>query len=232
MEWSLLLEVLFTTLGGAAVQLFFTGRVWRLSKKNIPLTIVIAALVLATAGCGIAWTIIAMTFETFEDLLKISHLTVTINALSTATDMIIAAVLCYMLNSARTGFKKSDNIINRLIIFVVNTGVLTSMCAIASLVSVLVSPNTLIYASFYFCIGRLYTNSLLATLNARKALSNSALDDGSHMMVSMPPTIMNPSATGTESRAGGMKSSPPNINIRIDTTKESTHDHGIFGTVR
>ncbi|KAG6915649.1 hypothetical protein DXG01_010613 [Tephrocybe rancida] len=221
MEWSLLLEALFTTLGGAGVQLFYISRIWKMSKKNIPLTAVIAAIVLANA----AWTALAMQFETFENLLKISNLTVTINALSTATDILIAGTLCYMLNKARTGFKRSDTIINRLIMFVVNTGV---MCAIASLVSVLASPNTLIYASFYFCIGRLYTNSLLATLNARRSITSSA-DGGSHMLVSIPPSIVHPTSS-TGDCTGVKSATAPNISIRIDTTKESMRGQNGLGT--
>ncbi|KAG6886937.1 hypothetical protein C0995_003069 [Termitomyces sp. Mi166 len=55
-------------------------------------------------------------YKTFEDLLKINNLTVTINTLSTATNILIAATLCFMLYSARTGFKRSDTIINRLLV--------------------------------------------------------------------------------------------------------------------
>ncbi|KAF8067014.1 hypothetical protein FPV67DRAFT_1224385 [Lyophyllum atratum] len=225
MVWSLLLEALFTGLTGCFVQLFYTARVWRLSKRNIPLTGFILVLVVANAGCGTAWVILSLQYGTFERLLKISGLTLTINALSTAVDILIAATLCIMLNNARTGFKKSDTIINRLILFVVNTGILTSCCAVASLVSLLASPNTLIYACFYFCIGRLYTNSLLATLNARKSLTGT-IDDVSHMLVSLPPSVMTPSGStgGIEGRQTIGKGPSQNISIRIDTTKESVHE--------
>ncbi|KAF7345817.1 hypothetical protein MVEN_01603100 [Mycena venus] len=47
----------------------------------------------------------------------------------------------------------------------------TSLCAIAALISIINSPNTLIYASFYFCLGRqVYSNALLASLNARHVI--------------------------------------------------------------
>ncbi|KAG5642131.1 hypothetical protein DXG03_003581 [Asterophora parasitica] len=74
------------------------------------------------------------------------------------------------------------------------------------------SPLTLVYASFYFCIGRLYTNSFLATLNARKTLTGKA-DDVSHMLVSIPPTLLNTQHTMS-------KKSAQNISIRIDTTHD------------
>ncbi|KAF8063374.1 hypothetical protein FPV67DRAFT_239993 [Lyophyllum atratum] len=230
MIWSLLLEALFTTLSGAFVQVFYTARVWRLSKGNILLTGCILFLVVANTACGIAWVILSLQFGTFEKLLKITGLTVSINALSTAVDILIAATLCILLNNARTGFKKSDTIINRLILFVVNTGILTSCCAVASLVSLVASPNTLIYASFYFCIGRLYTNSLLATLNARKSLTGT-IDDVSHMLVSLPRSVVTPSGS-TGGIEGGLQNtgkSNQNISIRIDTTKESVHGDRVIG---
>ncbi|KAJ7088055.1 hypothetical protein B0H15DRAFT_982644 [Mycena belliarum] len=140
------------------------------SHENFFLTGTIMVLVLATSACGTAWVVLALRAGTYENLLKISPLTNTINALSTAADVIITTTLCYMLRQSRPASLETETMINRLILFTINTGLLTSLCAIASLVSLIASPRTLIYASFYFCIGRLYSNSLLASLNARTVI--------------------------------------------------------------
>jgi hypothetical protein len=195
------------------VQTFYTYRIWRLSKGSIIITGSILFLIVATTGCGTAWVIISMRLSTYRQLLAISPLTITINALSTTVDVAIAVSLCVMLHNARTGFRRSDNIINRLIVFVVNTGVLTTCCAIASLISLVASPHSLIYATFYFCIGRFYTNSFLATLNARKSLSGH-VDDSAHMMSSIPQ-----SSNGMVSPPHGSSISK-HISIRIETTRE------------
>ncbi|KAG6879188.1 hypothetical protein C0992_004491, partial [Termitomyces sp. T32_za158] len=108
----------------------------------------------------------------------------------------------------------SDTIINRLMLFIVNTGLLTSLFAMATLISLVISPLTLIYATFYFCIGRLYTNSFLATLNARKAITGQ-VDDVSHMLVSIPPAFSN-----TRQISTGNKLQHQAISIRIETTQE------------
>ncbi|KAG6896678.1 hypothetical protein C0992_006751 [Termitomyces sp. T32_za158] len=97
-------------------------------------------------------------------------LSMAVNILAALGDALIAGALCFFLQRSRTGFRKSDTMIRKLIMFTVSTGVLTSICAIASLVSILVWPSTLIYAAFYFCLGRLYSNSVLATLNARQSI--------------------------------------------------------------
>ncbi|KAG5719380.1 hypothetical protein E4T56_gene13513 [Termitomyces sp. T112] len=212
--WSVLLEALFTGVTGALVQCFYLTRVWLLSNKNKFLTGFILAIVVANATMGTVWVVLSMQLNTFDELLSISPITISINALSTAADILIAVSLCIILHQARTGFRKSDTMINRLTLFIVNTGVLTSICAMASLISLIASPLTLIYATFYFCIGRLYTNSFLATLNARKAITGQ-VDDISHMLVSIPPTLLN-----THQGSAGKKSHQQTISIRIETTQE------------
>ncbi|KAJ7221068.1 hypothetical protein C8J57DRAFT_1393328 [Mycena rebaudengoi] len=167
MTWSVSLEALPTGVTASLVQSFYAYRVWRMSRHNFVLTGLILLLILATTGCGTAWVILALQAQTYERLLKISPLTISINALSTAADVIITSTLCIMLRQTRPVFIQTDTMVNKLILFTVNTGLLTSICAVASLISLIASPKTLIYASFYFCIGRLYSNSFLATLNAR-----------------------------------------------------------------
>ncbi|KJA15403.1 hypothetical protein HYPSUDRAFT_194341 [Hypholoma sublateritium FD-334 SS-4] len=220
LTWPVLIEALFTGVNGGIVQAFYTMRVWHLNRRSYWLPGIILLFIFSTAGCGTAWVIISMQFQTYEQLLSISPLTITINALSTFVDVTIAVSLVYLLNQARTGFKKSDTIINKLIVFVVNTGVLTTCCAIAALICLVASPNSLLYASFYFCIGRLYTNSFLATLNARTSFQSNF--DDSHMMMSMPSSVVSPHATqhlGTKGR---------NITIRVDTAtskNDQSQDH-------
>ena len=47
-------------------------------------------------------------------------LALTFNALTAVTDVAIALVLCYLLQQSRTGFRRSDTLITKLIIFTVN----------------------------------------------------------------------------------------------------------------
>ncbi|KAJ3776862.1 hypothetical protein FB446DRAFT_242413 [Lentinula raphanica] len=222
MVWTVLAEAIPTGFTGGLVQTFYTVRVWRLSKKNHVLAVVIMLIVLAQTACGTAWVIISLQLQTFQQLLGISGLTLSINALSTAADVIIAASLCFLLMQSKTGFKHSDTLINRLIVFSVNTGLATSICAVASLVSLIASPNSLLYAPFYFCIGRLYSNSLLATLNARNQIRNGS-NDTEHMMVSLSQASREQTALPTIPKAQRSQ----NIAIRIDTAKEFVTDRKI-----
>lgn len=99
------------------------------------------------------------------------------NAMGAASDLAIALTLVALLHRARTGFRRSETIINRLILFSINTGLLTSMCAVLSLVTITVFPSTFIYMTFFVCVSRLYTNTLYATLNARRSNARGEAED-------------------------------------------------------
>ncbi|KAJ7467339.1 hypothetical protein B0H11DRAFT_2197312 [Mycena galericulata] len=65
-----------------------------------------------------------------------------------------------------------------------------SLCALASLITLIISPKTLIYASFYFCIGRFFSNALLASLNARSVIRGQIndIDTNFHNKPTTPPS--------------------------------------------
>ncbi|KAJ7755645.1 hypothetical protein DFH07DRAFT_484996 [Mycena maculata] len=209
--WSILLEVLFNGLIGLIVQSFLTMRVWRLSNRNIALTAVTASLVLAEFGCSVAFTIQSLQLQTWKELGELKGLSMSVNVLGAVADLVIALILVFYLRRSRTGFKKSDHMITKLIFFSVSTGLLTCVCAIASLVSILLWGQTLIYVAFYFSLGRLYFNSVLATLNARKDIRAST-DDPEDLTFSLQ-TLSKPPRNMSSVRR-------PTISIKIDTTHE------------
>ncbi|KAJ7626978.1 hypothetical protein FB45DRAFT_920422 [Roridomyces roridus] len=228
MVWSVSLEALPTGITAGLVQSFYAYRVWKLSHRNLILTGSIMALVMATAGCGTAWVVLALQATTYEHLLRMTPLTITINALSTGADLIITGTLCIMLHYTRPASLTTETMINKLILFTINTGLLTSCCAVASLISLILSRNTLIYALFYFCIGRLYSNALLASLNARSVIRGRINDVDTNFRDIKYPN------SGSGSRAGGTISrnvfvhqastmDPHELSIHI---KRETHMYG------
>ncbi|KJA16677.1 hypothetical protein HYPSUDRAFT_206864 [Hypholoma sublateritium FD-334 SS-4] len=231
---SLLVEVIFNGFTALLVQSFLAMRVWKLSNRKKFLTSLVGLLVLGEFGCVVAFTSMSLRLTTYVELQKLKYLSILVNALAAAGDVLIAATLCITLHFSRTGFSRSNTMINKLvraslprpdrapcaILFSVNTGVLTSLCAVASLISIVCAGNTFLYISFFFCIGRLYTNSLLATLNARKMIRNAgtavhtASGDGSATvsLQTFPKGHMASRQRGT------------NISIKIDTTKQFVTD--------
>ncbi|KAJ3526363.1 hypothetical protein NMY22_g10198 [Coprinellus aureogranulatus] len=205
------------------------------ANKNIILTGLASLLVVAEFVCIVVFTGIAMTYQTFLELAQLETLSRVVNALAAAGDVLIAACLCVMLHRSRTGFTRSDTMINKLIMFAVNTGVLTSVCAICSLIAITVAGDTFIYIAFFFCIGRLYTNSLLATLNARKMIRGAA--DPIHTTSDFSYSLREMPKNGTVGSLPSKKNTHQNISIKIDTTQEFATDrdsekgHGVEGDI-
>jgi len=167
---SLAFQNFFNALTALFVQSFMVFRVWRLSNGNILLTTINALFVLAEFVSVIVFTVFELQYETFVQLITLKSFSLTVNVLAAVGDLLIAVSLCTLLHLSRTGIQKSDTVTNKLMLFAINTGLLTSFCALASFISYMTAPNTLVYVTFYFCIGRLYTNSLLATLNVHKMI--------------------------------------------------------------
>ncbi|KAF5362646.1 hypothetical protein D9758_009614 [Tetrapyrgos nigripes] len=86
------------------------------------------------------------------------------------SDIFIAGSLCYLLYENRTGFRDTNTIITTLIIYAVNRCLLTSVVAITEVIVFVLTPRTLWFLAIDFVIGKLYANSLLASLNSRRAI--------------------------------------------------------------
>ncbi|CDO76914.1 hypothetical protein BN946_scf184398.g2 [Trametes cinnabarina] len=120
-----------------------------------------------------------------------THLTVTRGqyvftiGLSTAAslDILIAGALCYFLRRGRSRFSGMDRIVDAITLYTIENGLLTCIATVVSLICWVSMPTNLIFLGLHFAISKLYANSLLATLNARKSLLNKSQGstaDGDH----------------------------------------------------
>ncbi|KAH8105638.1 hypothetical protein DFH11DRAFT_1733223 [Phellopilus nigrolimitatus] len=201
------------------VQSFLVYRVWRLSANNVPLVACLFLFVVAEFIANTSFFGKGVQMASFADVPTIAWLSKLSNGLSAATDVVIAASLTFLLNRSRTGFRKSETMINRLILFTINTGMLTSVCAIVTVIFVSLYPDNLIYVTTYLCISKLYTNTLLATLNARRATRDgAAADSNEQTSLSM----------GTFARSAEVNSNGTGraFAIRVDTETAHVDDEG------
>ncbi|RPD56851.1 hypothetical protein L227DRAFT_655948 [Lentinus tigrinus ALCF2SS1-6] len=93
--------------------------------------------------------------------------------LATLADTIITAALTYTLHKSRTGFERMDSIIDTLILYTINTGLLTDISNIICFVFGVAEPDNLVSAGIVIVSCKLYANTLMAVLNARSSLSSS-----------------------------------------------------------
>jgi len=221
--WSVLAEVVINALTSLIVQYFFVYRIWRLSNANYLLTVPVAVLSLGQFLGFVVYCVKAYGghFTTFPQILTLKDLDVALNIITAVTDLAIAAVLTYLLHRSRTGFRRSDSVITKLIVFTVNTGLLTSINAMCSFISYVANPTSFIYICFFFVMGRLYANSLLATLNARNNIREQSRND-SNTLQSIPMD-----SRAMKADAFHPSAQRPNVAVKVSTMLESDADYSV-----
>lgn len=98
------------------------------------------------------------------------------------SDVLIAGFMCMGLLRARSGFARTDKLLDKLVAYTIGSGLLTSIVALCEAVTFGVLSN-FVFLAFYCILPKLFSNSLLASLNersyTRRDLSNKNYGFGS-----------------------------------------------------
>ncbi|KAF7360546.1 hypothetical protein MVEN_00785700 [Mycena venus] len=165
-DWTIPFTAVAVSTSGVVTQTFLIHRVFQLTKSKFLVTILAA---LSTGGFVSGW-IAGVRSGILKDIIKFREIIPLVTCwltLLSSVDLLITAILIFVLARSKTGFRRTDTIINRLIRGAVQTGLFASMFALGDLFSFVFASNTTFYAMFAYPIGRIYTNTLLDTLNAR-----------------------------------------------------------------
>jgi len=168
--WTLNIEVLIACIITFVIRLFFTRRVWVVSGRNKPLTLLILVVGITQLALG-GW--LSAEFFIQKAFVKIPEFkTGLIFQLSFGImgDILIGFTLCYYLFKSRTGVGRTNQLLSTLIIWTVNTGLNMAMSEVCVLATFLASPRTFIFLAVHFLVSKVYSNSLLASLNNRRRI--------------------------------------------------------------
>ncbi|KIM76828.1 hypothetical protein PILCRDRAFT_826034 [Piloderma croceum F 1598] len=168
--WTFWAQVLITTISDFVIRCIYGTRIWILGNKNVYLT---TAIVLSTLF------VVAITFT-----LVIKSLLITSDAYlnpsprllylslgsSAVADIIIASTLCVLLFRNRTHIRKTNSLLNTLILYTICTGMLTGLYTIVLIVVYASLPKHAIFSALFASFSKMYFNALLASLNARHKL--------------------------------------------------------------
>ncbi|KIJ98736.1 hypothetical protein K443DRAFT_626567 [Laccaria amethystina LaAM-08-1] len=83
-----------------------------------------------------------------------------------ASTVVCDAFITFILRKRKTGFQRSDMMVDRIIRITVQTGLITMIIAVFDLAFYLAVPSGL-HLLFSFPLSKLYTNSLMSSLNSR-----------------------------------------------------------------
>ncbi|OCB89298.1 hypothetical protein A7U60_g3497 [Sanghuangporus baumii] len=191
------LENGFTVLLTWIVQLFLAHRIWLVSTRRDYITPILVIIISAGAfGAGLALTskifMEDMTVVAIETDRFINVTCIIDQGLAAAADVLITLGLCFHLRKSKdneSGLKRTNNVINSLMIYFINRGALTSIfqvLALGTYTGLSSQQNWMIWhlilskgkyfrvfsrtpssAHAYTLEYSAYVNSLLAILNAR-----------------------------------------------------------------
>ncbi|KAF9043382.1 hypothetical protein BJ165DRAFT_1595354 [Panaeolus papilionaceus] len=163
-------------LGGTitlCVQTFLALRVCRVIPKPYAYIGIICIFISSLRFVGsIALTVGAAT-TTSIDVFRAQWKWLIISLLSTgvAVDVTIAvAMLWYLCSQRMRAMARTAHIIDKMIGYTLRSGLLTSLSAIALLVTFLSKPTTLAWIAMYTFLAKLYSNGMLSVLNSREEL--------------------------------------------------------------
>ncbi|KAF4601714.1 hypothetical protein EYR40_004913 [Pleurotus pulmonarius] len=160
------MDAITTVLISTPVQLFLAWRISVLTSSKA-VAIFISLLALTSLGGGIAMSVLVILNPDFSRFETFYPATGTWLGSSALADVIISAVLVMTLRRKRTGMQVTDNIINKIMIFTIQTGFVTAVFAIADVVLALTLRDSGFNFIPDFMLGKLYSNTLVASLNAR-----------------------------------------------------------------
>lgn len=168
--WSVGVTVILGVLVSGVAHAFYIRRVWIMSKHNIPLTLLLIGLALLRFSFGMTTSSLLYTIPIWNKFhTEKLPLTTLAGGLSSAAavDLIVATSLIIFLDHGRTGVERSDSRINLLMVYTINTGLITSIVSVAILITYAAFRSKLVFMGLVEIQSKLYANSLLASLNAR-----------------------------------------------------------------
>lgn len=227
--WTVAVTIATTAVLTIIVHLFLARRIHQLTKGDWRITapiLVLAVLRLCSASATTGEMIRLGSFALFA---KECRWLFTLGlALSSTVDVLITVTLCYQLRNSRTGSLGMDNVIASLVLYTFENGSLTCAGTILSMICWLTMPYNRLFLALHFMIAKLYANSLLATLNTRKTLSESriqATPSGNHAMpVIFPEFSINRRTRGRHSHTKSDGSDSTVVDAKLEISVQQTID--------
>ncbi|KAJ6601036.1 hypothetical protein DFH09DRAFT_1126555 [Mycena vulgaris] len=225
--WSIALTVILTAIVTFFIHCFFAHRIFLLSKRNwlMASPVVILALVRLCAASVSTWEM--FHYQSFQMFVLHAYWIFTLGlSVSSAVDIIITAFLCQLFQSSRPSETGSNinYVITKLMLYAFETGSLTCIGTIVSMICWVAMSHNLIFLGLHFVIGKLYANSLLVTLNTRenirRARSTSSGERGAVLFLETRP--------GKSSQpgyfAGQSSKGPTELQISVQTSVQFDND--------
>lgn len=170
-HWTLGLSAIFNGFIGATVQAWFAYRIYVLSQY-LSISIVSWTGSSLQMICLISMYPLTQKVTLTEFAARYNWLPMTALGLNVLVDFVNTGSLTYLLWKQKPETMLSSKLVNRLILWTIETGLLTSVSAVVMLVAVTALSHTYLWIGVSFFYAKLYSNSFFASLNGRMSLRN------------------------------------------------------------
>ncbi|GJE91848.1 hypothetical protein PsYK624_079990 [Phanerochaete sordida] len=151
------------------VQLFYARRIWILVRSRLLVAVIVGTS--CVSGLAAIGSAIAVGMRpAFSELQSFESIGLIWLISCSVCDISIAAILSIFLSRQKTGFTRTDTVLKLVIRSTVSNGVLTASFTIGHMISWLSTPLG-IHFIFNYGVVKLYTNSVIASLNSRSELA-------------------------------------------------------------
>ncbi|KAJ7667771.1 hypothetical protein DFH06DRAFT_1183521 [Mycena polygramma] len=150
---------------------FYAQTIWKATSNKLTVWII---MFMAVTSLSLG---IVTTEEIFDGSLstvstrRFQIISGLVQGVASLNDVVITASLCYYLRRNRGDLPTGRHMVDTLIVYAVSRGVLTAIAQILFLITNVGLPGQTYWQPFHQVVGKLYVNSVLATLNVRSTFA-------------------------------------------------------------
>ncbi|KAF8889155.1 hypothetical protein CPB84DRAFT_1826632 [Gymnopilus junonius] len=214
--WSLALTVATTAILTIFVHRFFVHRIFKLSHNNYFVAVPLAMLSCVRLCFAFLTTIKMIQLHSISRFAQLYTWAFSTGlALCSVLDILFAGCLCYYLGQNIKKDSSMNDILETLMLYAFENGFLNCLASLGTLVCWLVMPQNLVFLGIHFAISKLYANSVMTVINARKDLKQTTrrsqyMSSGGNQAIMFP------------AESFGMSKDAPSMQVLVDRTKVST----------
>ncbi|PBK67515.1 hypothetical protein ARMSODRAFT_959108 [Armillaria solidipes] len=179
-DWTVMTDSLLAGIMAGMVQVFFAWKIWVLTRNYFYVGAIVICALTSSAG-GMATSIggfrIIDSADWNELRNKLYKLSLVWLAPAALGDLIITVVITISLQRAKGSIRQTNRVLNRIIRLTMQNGLLTATVALIDLLLILVVEKKPYYLCVAFILPKLYTNSALSSLNARRPHTHDVGDE-------------------------------------------------------
>jgi len=166
--WQMTAAVFLSYFITLVVQLFYGHRVWIISAKNQWLTVTVIASACVSFALGLSCAI----FGAIKGIMVLFTTPLYAGAalVSVVCDVLITGSVIFYLRDGRSGLRRTETLIQHIVVVFVNMGFLTCVVSLLIFVLYMTQGGNYYIGAPTAILSKCYVNSLLAVLNARQRI--------------------------------------------------------------